>query len=220
MDLGHCHSARRAARPEVTCRFLADGKPLAENVSREARATGPGTTRRRSGTDREGVCEMTHLSGTFHRPTHVAPAALAAAVAAAAVVVVVAAIVVGVRVPTTQAPAAAVPAAPALVTDRAAILAGLQSEYLRSIARDWYVTAVPAERDTVIGPFYSEYLPSIAGGWDGVAAPAPRTDPAAILAGLQSEYLRFIARGWYATEADVDPNLLYSEYLREIARDW
>jgi hypothetical protein len=162
---------------------------------------------------------MTHLSGTFHRPTHVSPAALAAFVAATAVVVVLAAVALGVRVPTTQAPEAAVPA---LRTDRAAILAQLQSEYLRSIARDWYVTApaIPVGRDRVIGPFYSEYLPSIAGSWNGVAAPAPRTDPAAILAGLQSEYLRFIARSWYATETDVDPNLLYSEYLREIARDW
>jgi hypothetical protein len=205
------------------CRFLAEGKPPPGSIVPEARADRGHRTRQETVlTDPEGVCEMTHLSGTFHRPTHVTPAALAAFVAATAVVVVLAAVALGVRVPTTQAPEAAVPAVPAPHTDRASILAGLQSEYLRSIARDWYVTApaMPVGRDKVIGPFYSEYLPSIAGTWNGVAVPAPRIDRAAILAGLQSEYLRFIARSWYATETDVDPNLLYSEYLREIARDW
>lgn len=55
----------------------------------------------------------------------------------------------------------------------------------------------------------------------GPAAPVfePRTDRAAILAGLNSEYLRSIAGSWYVDPA-VDPGRFYSEYLRELSRDW
>jgi len=49
---------------------------------------------------------------------------------------------------------------------------------------------------------------------------APRTDPAAIRAQLQSEYLREISGGWYGSEGDAILDRLHSEYLREIAADW
>jgi hypothetical protein len=52
------------------------------------------------------------------------------------------------------------------------------------------------------------------------AAPATRTDRAAILGGIQSEYLRGVAAGWYVAGPRFDPSQLQSEYLREIARDW
>jgi len=49
---------------------------------------------------------------------------------------------------------------------------------------------------------------------------APRTDRAAILSQLQSEYLRAISVGWYGGESDPILDRLHSEYLREIAADW
>jgi hypothetical protein len=56
-------------------------------------------------------------------------------------------------------------------------------------------------------------------------APAPvavRTDRAAILSRLDSEYLRQIAAGWYVTgsRSAIDPNQFQSEYLREISAGW
>ena len=52
------------------------------------------------------------------------------------------------------------------------------------------------------------------------AAPVTRTDRAAILGGIQSEYLAGVAAGWYVTSMPVNPGQLQSEYLRELARDW
>jgi len=49
---------------------------------------------------------------------------------------------------------------------------------------------------------------------------APRTDPAAIRAQLQSEYLREISASWYGGDGDAILDRLHSEYLREIAADW
>ena len=54
----------------------------------------------------------------------------------------------------------------------------------------------------------------------GAPAPVARTDRAAILGGIQSEYLAGVAAGWYVTAPAVDPGWLQSEYLRELARDW
>lgn len=53
---------------------------------------------------------------------------------------------------------------------------------------------------------------------------APRTNPAAIKAQLQSEYLHQISGGWYVATpgdgADTGSGPFYSEYLREIATGW
>jgi len=55
---------------------------------------------------------------------------------------------------------------------------------------------------------------------DRAPAPVTRTDRAAILGGIQSEYLAGVAAGWYVTAPAFDPGQLQSEYLREISRDW
>src|SRR5512139_340218 len=101
---------------------------------------------------------MAHLTGTFHRPTHVVPDARAGVVVAAVVMSVALAGLVAVTRPV-QAPEAAVPVAPA--TTRAAILARLDSEHLRAISRGWYVTAPRVNPNQL----YSEYLPEIARDW-------------------------------------------------------
>jgi hypothetical protein len=73
-----------------------------------------------------------------------------------------------------------------------------------------------------------------------IRVPAPQVDGAAIMARLDSEYLREIAADWYTVAPStvpgqgpglwnavilefgpaVDPSLLHSELLREIAAEW
>jgi hypothetical protein len=160
---------------------------------------------------------MAHLTGTFHRPTHVAPRALAGVLVVAVIVsVALAGLVVATR--PAQAPEVAAPAAYVPATTRTAILNQLNSEYLRSISGSWYVAApaayVPATtRAAILAQLDSEYLRSIARGW---YVTAPRVNPNL----LNSEYLREIARDWKAAAPALNRNLLNSEYLREIARDW
>lgn len=88
---------------------------------------------------------------------------------------------------------------PATPVDGAAILARLDSEYLREIAADWYPVA-----------------PSMAHG----EGPGLRVDPGL----LHSEYLREISADWNPVTPEagpaVDPSLLHSELLREMATDW
>ena len=127
---------------------------------------------------------MAHLTGTFHRPTHVAPRALAGVLIVAVVLsVALAGLVVATR--PAQAPEVAAPAAYVPATTRAAILNQLNSEFLRSIARGWYVTAPRVNPDLL----NSEYLREIARDWHA-ATPALNRNQ------LNSEYLREIARDW------------------------
>ncbi len=117
---------------------------------------------------------MTQLSETLRRPGSPVPAAVAGVALAGAIALGAFAAGFGLGssagVPQAAAPVVAAPVAAAAApsTDRAAILGGLQSEYLRGVAGTWYVTAAG-------------------------------TSPAAIVSRLDSEYLREIAAGWYAT---------------------
>jgi hypothetical protein len=103
---------------------------------------------------------MAQLSGTFNRPSFFVPAA-AGLVVAAAIVLGAVAWALGAGSGTFVTPSGGGAAAPATRTDRAAIVGGIQSEYLAGVASDWYVTA-PA-----IGPgqIQSEYLWEIARDW-------------------------------------------------------
>jgi hypothetical protein len=88
-----------------------------------------------------------------------------------------------------------VPAAPAVPhvdpprTDRAAIRAQLQSEYLRDISRGWYVTPQRTDRAAIRAQLQSEYLREISRDWY-------RPDGGTIQDRLYSEYLRRIAADW------------------------
>jgi hypothetical protein len=159
---------------------------------------------------------MAQLSGTFNRPSFFVPAAAALIVAGAVALGAVAWSLAG-GTGTSVSPTGGGTAAPVTRTDRAAIVGGIQSEYLAGVASGWYVTAPRTDRASIVGRLDSEYLRGIAAGW---YAPVARTDRDAILGGIQSEYLRGIAAGWYVTAPAFDPNQLQSEYLREIARDW
>lgn len=166
---------------------------------------------------------MSHLAGTFHRPTHVSGGVLAGLLALAMLIGAVALGALAVRLPTPAAPAVI----PVVRTEPAAILARLYSPYLQHLAATagWYAEAAPFERSgrayTMAAVSSNPHLVRIAvsGRWN--LAPI-RTDSAAILAGLESEYLRGVATAgrWYAPSRLVDPNLLYSDHLREISADW
>ena len=159
---------------------------------------------------------MAQLSGTFNRPSTFVPA-VAGLVAAAAIAFGAVAWSLTGGMGTIVTPSGGGVAAPATRTDRAAIVGGIQSEYLAGVAAGWYVTAPRTDRASIVGRLDSEYLHGIAAGW---YVAAPRTDRAAILGRLDSEYLRGVGAGWYVAAPAVDPNQLQSEYLREIARDW
>lgn len=100
---------------------------------------------------------MSQLSGTLRRSTPVAPA-VARLVVVGALVIALAAAALGAAIGIATAPSVGPVAVRA---DRAAILAQIHSEYLRSIARGWYVQGPSVDANKL----YSEYLREISRDW-------------------------------------------------------
>jgi hypothetical protein len=111
---------------------------------------------------------MTQLTGTFRRSSSLVQAAVAGALVTTVIVVGALLSAFALNSRSGQAPAASATIVNGARPDRAAIVARLDSEYLRQIAGAWYIPAAPT-----VSP-----------------------DRAAIVARLDSEYLREIARGW------------------------
>jgi hypothetical protein len=74
-------------------------------------------------------------------------------------------------------------------TDRVAIRAQLQSEYLRDISAGWYVKPQRTDPAAIRAQLQSEYLREISEDWY-------RGDGGTILDRLYSDYLRKIAADW------------------------
>ena len=108
---------------------------------------------------------MTELSWTFERPRSLVLTAVAGLVVAGAIVVRALAAGFSIDNRASDRVAGAVAPVPAASTDRAAIVAQLNSEYLRSIARGWYVPAASTDRAAIFAQLNSEYLREIARGW-------------------------------------------------------
>ena len=108
---------------------------------------------------------MSQLSRTFRRPSFLVPAAVVGMLVAGAIAVGVVAAGLRVETGTSETQAGAVAAAPAVRTDRAAIVSRLDSEYLREIAQGWYAPAVRTDRAAIVSRLNSEYLREIAQGW-------------------------------------------------------
>ncbi len=132
---------------------------------------------------------MTSLNKTFQRTPTLIP--VAGLLLATAVVVGALAAGFGVRPGADRIPAGPVAPPPIAAprTDRVAIRAQLQSEYLREISTGWYVTPQRTDPAAIRAQLQSEHLREISKDWY-------LGDGGTILDRLYSEYLRKIAAEW------------------------